>query len=130
MNKQEMFTKVWKGLEGQNWQQSLQEGSTDRCRYRGPNGLKCAAGHLIPDEMYSPELEGEHILAVFSDNAMIFGEHVDGPEKSFAYRMQTAHDSFEVVGLRTSRATQFTDMRSAFVALAEMENLAIPGDAT
>lgn len=28
------------------------------CMYRGPNGLKCAIGHLIPDELYSPEMEG------------------------------------------------------------------------
>lgn len=24
----------------------------DTCRYRGPNGLKCAVGHIIPDEIY------------------------------------------------------------------------------
>lgn len=27
--------------------------------YRGPNGLKCAAGFLIPDEDYIPEMEGK-----------------------------------------------------------------------
>jgi hypothetical protein len=29
-------------------------GDNDRCLYRGPDGLKCAAGHVIPDSMYSP----------------------------------------------------------------------------
>lgn len=29
-----------------------------RCAYRGVYGLKCAAGCLIPDEEYSPEMEG------------------------------------------------------------------------
>jgi hypothetical protein len=28
------------------------------CRYRGPDGLKCAAGHLIPDDEYSLKMEG------------------------------------------------------------------------
>lgn len=28
-----------------------------RCAYRGNNGLKCAVGHLIPDEDYSAEFE-------------------------------------------------------------------------
>lgn len=27
------------------------------CMYRGPNGRKCAAGHLIPDELYHEGLE-------------------------------------------------------------------------
>lgn len=27
------------------------------CLYRGPHGLKCAVGHLIPDEMYKEEME-------------------------------------------------------------------------
>jgi len=26
-------------------------GDKDRCLYRGPDGLKCAAGHVIPDSM-------------------------------------------------------------------------------
>lgn len=29
-----------------------------RCRYRGDNGTKCAVGHLIPDDKYSPSFEG------------------------------------------------------------------------
>src|SRR5690606_37517326 len=29
------------------------------CRYRGPDGLKCAVGHIIPDELYTPDLEGK-----------------------------------------------------------------------
>ena len=27
------------------------------CKYRGPNGNKCALGHLIPDEDYHPDME-------------------------------------------------------------------------
>jgi hypothetical protein len=28
------------------------------CLYRGPDGSKCAAGVLIPDELYNPRFEG------------------------------------------------------------------------
>lgn len=33
------------------------EDSDYQCLYRGPNGTKCAVGHLIADEFYTPELE-------------------------------------------------------------------------
>lgn len=29
------------------------------CAYRSPGGLKCAVGYFIPDENYSPQLEGK-----------------------------------------------------------------------
>ena len=32
------------------------------CAYRGENGTKCAAGVLIPDEYYKPEMENETIF--------------------------------------------------------------------
>ena len=35
------------------------ENGTDRCMYRGPNGLKCAAGILIPDEIYNKEWDSK-----------------------------------------------------------------------
>jgi len=28
------------------------------CVYRGENGMKCAAGILIPDDQYNPKMEG------------------------------------------------------------------------
>ena len=30
------------------------------CYYRGPNGTKCAIGHLIPDDKYDPDFEGQN----------------------------------------------------------------------
>ena len=32
-------------------------GDNDRCLYRGPDGLKCAYGHVHPDSMYSENME-------------------------------------------------------------------------
>jgi hypothetical protein len=31
------------------------------CKYRGPRGLKCAIGALIPDEVYDPRMEMKSI---------------------------------------------------------------------
>lgn len=32
------------------------------CRYRTEDGLKCAVGCLIPDELYDPHLEGASVM--------------------------------------------------------------------
>jgi hypothetical protein len=34
----------------------------EQCRYRGDNGLKCAAGILIPDALYRPVMEGFGVM--------------------------------------------------------------------
>lgn len=31
------------------------------CLYRGPNGTKCAVGHLIKDEFYNSDFEGKSV---------------------------------------------------------------------
>ena len=33
-----------------------------QCRYQGAMGDKCAVGHCIPDDMYSPNLEGATVF--------------------------------------------------------------------
>ena len=35
------------------------------CYYRGQNATMCAAGCVIPDEKYSPDLEGETVLQIY-----------------------------------------------------------------
>lgn len=35
-----------------------------RCLYRGPDGLMCAVGCLIPDEEYSPSLEDMVVMNI------------------------------------------------------------------
>lgn len=62
MTKQEIFDKVAIHLLTQKTQ-SIEFGS---CLYRGPGGLKCAAGCLIPDSIYNHGMEGRSALTVFS----------------------------------------------------------------
>jgi hypothetical protein len=45
-------------------------GDNDRCLYRGPDGLKCAYGHVHPDSMYSEEMESRDIIEL-SERHMI-----------------------------------------------------------
>ena len=50
---QEVFDKVAKHLLKQN----MKSEGCGACLYRGPSKLKCAAGCLISDSEYSPEME-------------------------------------------------------------------------
>ena len=53
-----------------------------KCLYRGPNGLKCAAGHLISDEEYNPSMEGRGARHTLSSH----------PHMELISQMQIAHD--------------------------------------
>jgi len=48
MTPQEMFDTAYLKIIQQG-QKSM--GSNDTCKYRGPRGLKCAIGHMIPDDL-------------------------------------------------------------------------------
>lgn len=67
------------------------------CRYRGPDGTKCAVGHLIPDEVYDEAMESKHVLAVLNRNPQM-AEHLhasDRPEtftRPMLRDMQKVHD--------------------------------------
>ena len=37
------------------------------CMYRAPDGAKCAAGCLIPDEKYHPSMEGKTLYVVLRE---------------------------------------------------------------
>lgn len=56
---QEIFNKCAEHLLTQR-KRSIHHG-TDKCMYRGQNGLKCAAGIFINDECYKPELEQQNV---------------------------------------------------------------------
>jgi len=64
-------------------------GDNDRCLYRGPDGLKCAAGHVIPDSMYSEAMENQGIVGVAEANLLpvSLSTHID-----LITRLQYLHD--------------------------------------
>lgn len=85
MTKQEIFDKVWTGLKAQGFQQSVSDDGL--CKYRGLNGLKCAAGHLIPDDVYSPKMEG-----ATADDLPWFRAEFNKEDLEFIFKLQLVHD--------------------------------------
>ena len=64
-------------------------GDNDRCLYRGPDGLKCAAGHVIPDSVYSEDMEGLDLA-----NMAAFGRRLKSlvPHLKLLVSLQGNHD--------------------------------------
>lgn len=93
---QRMVDTVVRGLRSQGFQQSM-SASLDTCRVRGTEGRKCAAGWLLPDDLYTGE-RMETIHSVFEavlDNTEYVGD--DPPEDMLTAgvlirRLQHAHD--------------------------------------
>lgn len=69
MTDQEIFDKVREHfITNRNPPGGQALGSGDfRCQYRGPDGSKCAAGVLIPDDKYDPSIEGCKFAGLMRD---------------------------------------------------------------
>ncbi len=69
---QGVFDHVVEHLRKQNAKSSTPAtrggGTIERCLYRSPDGLMCAAGCLIPDELYSVAFEDTTIEDLFCSN--------------------------------------------------------------
>lgn len=65
ISKQDTFNQVYLGLAAQGFKQSANRRGD--CLYRGPNGLKCAAGQVIPDDKFEPRFEGHGIVSVLPE---------------------------------------------------------------
>ena len=87
MTAQEIYDTVARALLAQGRPSICKYG---RCLYRGPDGLKCAIGHLIPDENYDPKFEGLGIDNFFYDDVHGFG--FNKKDKNLLVDLQLAHD--------------------------------------
>lgn len=73
-------------------------GLFNRCMYRTDDGKKCAAGLLIPDECYTPQIEGLCINS-FCDEirnpaTVLVARHLpEGVTLFQVHELQQAHDS-------------------------------------
>jgi len=88
------------------------------CAYRGDNGLKCAIGALIPDELYYPEMEGMGGLAVLSSIRLLdFNKHDRewvAARADLLIALQRAHD--DAHGVLPRRVLPFWEQRLASIA--------------
>lgn len=91
MTEQELFDTVAKHLLTQNKKSGLVNvrGNVEECLYRGPDGLKCAIGVLIPDEKYTTDLE--NLKA--TDPVIIEAANLQGVE-TLGDDLQHVHDMF------------------------------------
>ena len=72
MNNQEAFDTVVAHLRKQGRPSVFPSNALRGCAYRGADGLKCAAGCLIPDEMYSIHFECNTISGLLTSDARIY----------------------------------------------------------
>lgn len=97
LNKQQVFDKVALHLLKQNARSLAKEASGGAaqgdCAYRGENGLMCAVGCLIPDDLYDPETEGttaSNIIACDVRLQVLFEPEV--ASYFFLDKLQNIHD--------------------------------------
>lgn len=81
MDNQTAFNKAYLGLKAQGFERSANP-NYGLCLYRGPNGLKCAIGHIMSNEQYSGESVRLNSYCIEL-----------GLDYYFAKRLQLAHDN-------------------------------------
>lgn len=65
-----------------------------QCLYRSPDGLKCAAGCLIPNKLYKPSFEGN----VINDNNEVTRLiNKLGYNSNLVRKLQYIHDQYDVL---------------------------------
>lgn len=94
MTKQEIFTKVARHLLKQNAQSTKLGMNGLICLYRGPEGRKCAVGVLIPNRLYSKDLEGITSLDA-ALRSVLLRVGIRGPQVNFVHELQVIHDELE-----------------------------------
>lgn len=93
MNNQQAFNQMVEHLRKQK-KRSYEE-SISTCLYRGPNGLKCAIGALIPDELYREEMEGMAVTRLLINEQNKYPklyELFEQVDSQFLSEMQDIHD--------------------------------------
>lgn len=127
MTNQEAFDKVWHHFVVEQNPKSWDEKGI--CKYRGPNGTKCAAGIFISDEVYDPIIEGNQItylkeMAIGFKNNQSFNAPIlekiiasfEGIDLYFLRRLQIIHDE------------NFVNFEFEMRRLAQEQYLKIPGE--
>lgn len=96
---QTIFNRVVRHLNRQGKKSQHKIGYSDKCLYRGPNGLACAVGGILPDRLYCDKIEGAAVDGLFNPNntrynppiVKYFGEK----NKKLLFSLQSCHDSYE-----------------------------------
>lgn len=119
MNRQKIFNTAYLGLKAQRFQRSATFAKEQACVYRSPEGLKCALGHCIPDELYNPGMEFQTPRGTLFANfpkLPAFFEVEDHHDVLFLADLQDCHD----------RADSSKEMRHRLKDFAKQHRLIIP----
>lgn len=121
MTRQEMFDRAVRGLAAQGWVAS--RAPSGACLYNGPNGRRCAWGHVDPDGPFS---EGKGVRFQ-RESGRGLAAHLDEETLVFAIELQAAHDRPARKG-RPKPAVDQPDpnMEPAFRALGRRYGLTWP----
>lgn len=89
LTNQDIFNKVWDHFVVQRQPQSI---SGAFCRYRGPDGARCAIGIFLTDEE-AKTCERYSISQVAASFPSIYSTHFQMEDKDFLTGLQLAHDN-------------------------------------
>lgn len=80
------------------WESAVRddEGREFICVYRSPEGRKCAAGVLIPDNLYNPAFEGRKVYCDdIRSSLRLDGERISNAGMTLIRDLQVVHDRYE-----------------------------------
>ena len=89
------------------------------CRYRGPNNSRCLIGLHIPDDLYSPFMEGTSILGLV---AQLPARFFAVQPAALGAAQNALHDVFDL----RKRNGQPEDRRQSYIDFAKRYDLTVP----
>jgi hypothetical protein len=97
------------------------------CLYRAPDGKRCAAGCLIPDNQYEPALELSAVGGISENNKYCSNEvtlliEELGHDIELVGALQSMHDNSEVADWETKLEQLATDFGLRYIPLSENTN--------
>lgn len=107
LDNQQIFDTVARHLAAQG-HRSVRPGGTSYagdaiCLYRAPNGDKCAAGVLIPDEVYNPAIERMSIESTSEEMTRVRKESgISDSSLPLVFALQRAHDTTDLYAIRAA----------------------------
>lgn len=85
-SEQEVFDYICTKLLAQGRKSIVSPALKAACLYRGPDNLRCAAGHCLPDNLYKPEMEQTTWAAVVREYGL------SPKHKDLIVAFQSIHD--------------------------------------
>lgn len=120
MTNQEAFDKVWDWFVVRGKPASLRPVTHGYgCVYRGENGTRCAAGVLIPDELYRLDMENMSIREVINQDRRL-AEYFAGVSEDLLRSLQQAHDGL------AGESDFAEEIEGSLIEVAAWFSLAVP----